>query len=192
MASMIQCPYDECRHRFIVHYQKKDELVSCPSCSQSVFADRQALVHLEDGVVPESIPPIIPSYKTTKLELLCVGNVNSGLIHAQVGVKWYEPHPDNLGCRLSILGRWLPVRNYYRKERTNYCWFDIPDGYLCWYHRHAQTKPLVEEKRCFYMKDGNYIDLGEVTERLTFELVEQFYPQYGKWGITIRESELLI
>ncbi len=182
---MMQCPYEECGRRFIVPWEKKDELMKCPFCLQSVFADRIGLVHIEEGVTSERLPPIIPAYKTSKLELLCVGNVGSGYIHAQVRVMWYEPEPDEVSRTLVMKGKHLPIRNFYRKARINYCWFDVPEGYVCWYFRHAQTKPDVQETRCFYLSDGQYYDLGEVVGGLILEVVQRFYPQYRKWAITI-------
>ena len=183
---MMQCPYEECGRRFVVPWEKKDELMNCPFCSQPVFADRKGLVHLEEGFNPENLPPIIQPYnKTTKLELLCAGNAGSGYINAQIGVIWHEPQPDETSQKLLMQGKWLPIRNFYRKERINYCWFDVPDGYLCCYFRRAQIKPNVEERRCFYMNAGQFVDLGEVTTGwTTFNLFQRFYPQYKKWGVT--------
>jgi hypothetical protein len=185
MASMMQCPYKDCGCRFIVPWEKKDELMDCPFCSQPVFADRTGLVHLDEGFNPSNLPPIILPYdKTTKLELLCMGNAGAGYIHDQVGVRWYEPQPDEINQSVLVQGRLLPIRNFYRKDRINYCWFDVPENYLCWYFRHAQTKPTVEERRCFYMHEGQFCDLGEVTGGITFELFKRFYPQYKKWDVT--------
>lgn len=88
MASMMQCPYEECGRRFIVPWEKKDELMNCPFCSQSVFADRIGLVHLNEEFDAENLPPIILSYdKTARLELSCLGNTGAGYIHAQVMVE---------------------------------------------------------------------------------------------------------
>lgn len=185
MASIIQCANDACRRNFIVPWNKKDELMNCPFCSQPVFTDREALVHTEEGTAPESIPQIVTSYKTSKLELPCVGNAGAGYIQAQVGVMWHKPIPDDLNHKLLMEGKWLPIRKFYRKERINYCKFEVPEGYLCWYHRHAQIKPRIEERRCFYMNDSQFFDLGEVTGMLTFELVQRFYPQYRNWNISI-------
>ena len=156
MASMMQCPYKECGHRFIVPWEKKDELMNCPFCSQSVFADQIGLVHLDEGFNPENLPMIILPYdKTAKLELLCKGNAGAGYIHAQVGVQWYEPQPDEINRTLLMDGKWLPIRNFFRKERTNYCWFDVPEGYLCLVFRRAQIRPDIEERRSFYSTTAN-------------------------------------
>ena len=159
--------------------------MSCPYCSEPVFCDRQALVHIDDGVDPETVPLKTIPYKTTKIELLCVGNIGRGYIHAQVGVQCYEPQSDDVGKILALDGKWLPIRNVYRKERVNYCSFEVPEGFLCWYHRHSQTKPNLEERKCFYCKDGEFVDLGEVSGGLTMKLVSWFYPQYKNYDVRI-------
>ena len=185
MASMMQCPHEGCGRPFIVPWEKKGELMKCPFCLQSVFADQIGLVHIEEGISKENLPPIIQSYKTSKLELLCVGNSGSGYIKAQVHVEWFNPIPDAVNRKLLLDGKCLPIRNHFRKERVNYCWFEIPDGYLCWYCRRAQIKPNVEERRCFCMSDGQFIDLGEAMTGLTMDLITSFYPQYSNWNITV-------
>jgi hypothetical protein len=46
-----------------------------------------------------------------------------------------------------------------------------------------QIKPIIEERQCFYMHDGQFFDLGEVTAGITFELFKRFYPQYKNWNV---------
>jgi hypothetical protein len=181
-AYVIQCPYEECSKWFRVPWERKDELIDCPYCSNSVFCDPLALRKIDGSINPATLPPKVPESKTTKLELLCVGNTANGYIHAQISVRWYEMRVDDANRVIQMIGHCLPIRSYRRQERVNYCWFDIPEGVICHYQRRAQVKPHVEERRWFRINEGQLVDLGG---SLSFDFA-QYYPQYRHYSFSIQ------
>jgi len=190
MRYYIQCPFEECKRVFFVPWESSNDLMKCPHCSNSVFCDRSAQIKLEDDAPPpESILLPLPEGPTTKIELQCVGNVGSLYIFAQCSVVWFQITIDHQLRSIKVKERGVPIRSYRREKRVNLVWFDVPENVICHYRRRAQVKPSIEERRYFWIRDGQFVDLGEETCGVLFDFPSRFLSEYKRYSITVSSGD---
>ena len=121
-----------------------------------------------------------PARKTTKLELTCMGNAGGGYINAQIQVVWFEVLVDHAQKRVDVIEHHLPIKNHRREKRINICEFQVPEGEVCFYARHVQTKPNAYESRFFRMDNGEFQVLGEGAQA---DFCSHFLGEYKDYAI---------
>jgi hypothetical protein len=114
---------------------------------------------------------------TTTIELVCVGNDGNGYIKAQCRVGWFEVALNEDERKVQFVDHFIPMREYRRKNRVNYCRYEIPEGVICYYHRAIETKPRKEESRWFRVDDGKFTILGDIVGG-TSSFAQVFLHQY--------------
>jgi hypothetical protein len=97
---------------------------------------------------------------TSTIELACVGNAGQGYINAQCSVEWYEILANPEQRKVEVIFRNVPMKDFRREKRVNLCRFDVPEGKICCYHRHVQTKPNINERKWFRLDEGQFTELA--------------------------------
>jgi hypothetical protein len=190
MKYCIQCPYDECNRVFLVPWESSNRLMKCPHCSKTVFCDRLAQLKFEDDTLPpESVPLPLPEGPITKIELQCVGTAGGGYIFSQCTVMWFHIAINHESKTVQVKEHRIPIGSYSRVNLVNVVWFDVPENVICYYRRHAQVKPSIEETRYFWVKDGQFIDFGEQTGVLAFDFPKRFLSEYKRYTITMSSRD---
>lgn len=115
--------------------------------------------------------------KTTTLELECVGNAGNGYINAQCLVLWFEVLVNEDQKKVRCISHYLTMKDYRRKDRINYCRFDVPEGVICCYIRSVQTKPSKQESKWFRIDNAQVAILGDVVGG-TCSFVKMFLQKY--------------
>lgn len=62
--------------------------------------------------------------------------------------------------KVEAIYRLVPMKDFRREKRINYCRFDVPEGRICCYYRHVQTKPNLDERKWFRLDDGQFTELA--------------------------------
>ncbi len=124
------------------------------------------LKRVEDGRskgsgAASAAPRVEPAPATAKVELTCVGNAGGGYIHAQIHVVWFEVLVDETRKMVDVVEHYLPIKSHRREKRVNFCEYEVPEGVICFYERHVQTKPNVNESKYFTIEGGAFRDLGD-------------------------------
>jgi hypothetical protein len=119
--------------------------------------------------------------ETTTIELECVGNFGNGYINAQCSVSWFEVSVNDDKNELDCIQHDLPMRDYRRKARINYCRYEIPAGVICCYRRAIQTNPRTEESKWFRVDGGQCAILGDIIGG-TSSFIEKFLSSYIERG----------
>lgn len=122
---------------------------------------------------------------TAPIELVCVGNDGGGYIKAQCRVGWIEVLVDDKKKLLDCKDTFIPMKNYRREDRINYCRYDIPQGVICYYNRSIQTNPRMEEEKWFRVEDGQLVILGDTVGGV-FSFPELFLQEFLKKGYRYR------
>jgi putative phage-type endonuclease len=132
----------------------------CPACSRTLRVPKLTLVDPVPSTAA-SAPLPVPGCPTTKMELMCVGNAGSGYINAQIRVLWFELLVDEQHKKVDVIEHHLPIKGHRRENRVNYCEYEVPEGVICFYDRHVQTKPNVRECRFFRVENGQFQGMGD-------------------------------
>jgi|ERR1035437_893621 hypothetical protein len=116
---------------------------------------------------------------TTTVEIVCVGSFSNNYIHESCRINSIEVTIDHLGkeIRLDEYPS-LPIVEFTRKDRVNYCKFEILDDAFGWYRRPIQTKPYKVEKKWFKVENGNLIVLGDLPKPHFQGILDDFYSEY--------------
>jgi putative phage-type endonuclease len=121
-----------------------------------------------------------PAQTTTKVELTCVGNAGGGYINAQIWVLWFEVLVDEARKAVDVIEHYLPIKSHHREKRVNFCEYEVPEGVVCFYERHVQTKPNVNESKYFRIEDGAFKDFGDGGQ---CDFCSRFLSEYTNYDI---------
>jgi putative phage-type endonuclease len=121
-----------------------------------------------------------PAQTTTKVELTCVGNAGGGYINAQIRVLWFEVLVDEARKAVDVIEHYLPIKSHRREKRVNFCEYEVPERVVCFYERHVQPKPNVNESKYFRVEDGAFQDLGDGAQ---CDFCSRFLSEYASYDI---------
>jgi hypothetical protein len=117
---------------------------------------------------------------TATVEIVCVGNAGKGYINANCLVQGCDIQLDHEKKEIIHSEyEFILMKEFYRKDRVNYCRFEIPDGAYCNYCRTIQIKPRIQERKWFRIENGKMIILGDVTTGLWTGFALDIY--FGKY-----------
>jgi DNA polymerase-3 subunit epsilon len=147
-----------CGQRVLVDSTASGLEFNCPACGAVMHVPSMAQSHDAEPAIER--PGQQLGRTTTKVELMCVGNSGGGYINAQVHVMWFEVLVDEARRMVDVIEHCLPIKSHRREKRINFCEYDVPEGVVCFYYRHVQTKPDVYESRFFRVDNGEFQALG--------------------------------
>jgi hypothetical protein len=99
--------------------------------------------------------------KITTIELACVGNAANGYVNAQCMVEAFEIFASESERTIDVCLRGIKMKDYERKDRVNYCRFEVPEGEICRYVRRIQIKPYLQERKWFRIVEGQLVELAD-------------------------------
>lgn len=150
----------ECGQRIQLDANNSQQELTCPACGKQMRAPGR-----EQGSIPApgSLRPEAPPAQctTAKLELTCVGNAGGGQINTKIRLFWFEVLVNEDQKRVQVVEHHVALKSHRREKRINICEYEVPEGVVCFYERHVQTKPKLYEQKFFKLENGQFQDLGD-------------------------------
>lgn len=169
-----------CGQRVLVDSSAGGQQFNCPACSAIMVVPTTEESPVTPLLTPEPAHAQFPN--ATSIELMCVGNAGNGYINAQIFVAWFEVQIEEEKKHVEVIQHQIPIKNYRREGRVNFCEFDIPNDAVCFVRRHIQTRPNIEENRFFRIQDGQFSALAD---GFPFDYGRLFLSDYQGYSVRI-------
>ena len=85
-----------------------------------------------------------------------------------------------------MIEHYLPIKSHRREKRVNFCEYQVPEGVVCFYELHVQTKPNTNESKYFRIENGAFTDLGDGAQ---CDFCSRFLSEYTSYDICSGRSQ---
>jgi hypothetical protein len=156
----------------------ENRIVPCPHCGWKTSLYKPAIFK----------PAILTTINLTTIIIEAVGN-HKKYVHQLCEVGAVGLQIDHTRKEVTAIEYDnIPMLECTRIGRVNHCEFEVPEGFYCWYVRHAEIKARLNEYRWFIVENGQINILGERFGYDCFGLLRRIFPDWSEYKINSKRE----
>ncbi|MGB8370997.1 MAG: hypothetical protein ACLPYZ_10870 [Limisphaerales bacterium] len=154
-------------------------VVSCPHCGWKTTLFKPVIfkpTNLTNITLAPVIIDAVGNHKMYVHQLCEMGAVGLQIDHDRKEVT-------------AIEYAYIPMLECTRIDRVNHCMFEVPEGFYCWYIRHAEIKSRFNECRWFMVENGQMKILGEMSSLGCHDLLWHVFPDWSNYKVNTKREK---